>query len=127
MTRAPDAPSAVASLRAPPPVDDPAGPPRVFAASDLFAALQRPAVPAADQVAAMADKDAPNRFQDCWVWRGRPKWDDIFANVKKNRQHRDVGVCFCGSPAIGAALDAQCRKHSDARDDCVFTLHKENF
>ena len=91
------------------------------------AALQRPAVPAADQVAAMADKDAPNRFQDCWVWRGRPKWDDIFANVKKNRQHRDVGVCFCGSPAIGAALDAQCREHSDARDDCVFTLHKENF
>lgn len=21
---------------------------------------------------------APNRFQDIWVWNGRPNWDEIF-------------------------------------------------
>lgn len=32
--------------------------------------------------------DAPNRMQDIWIWNGRPHWDDIFAEMLKNRQHR---------------------------------------
>jgi hypothetical protein len=39
--------------------------------------------------------------QDVWIWNGRPYWDDIFANMKKQRQHPDIGVCFCGTPVIG--------------------------
>ncbi len=72
--------------------------------------------------------DAPNRMQDIWIWNGRPHWDDIFAEMLKNRQHRcrsqtwnlcpqlftyihtyihsDIGVCFCGAPIIGADLAA---------------------
>jgi hypothetical protein len=69
---------------------------------------------------------ASNRFQDIWVWNGRPNWDEIFQvssscpcsplpyllcslsdqyliqENRENRQHSDVGVCFCGAPAIGA-------------------------
>ena len=75
----------------------------------------------------MGDARAPNRFQDVWVWSGRPAWDQVFDQVRSGRQHREIGVCFCGTPVIGADLDRQCRKHSSTDEDCVFTLHKENF
>jgi hypothetical protein len=30
---------------------------------------------------------APNRFQDIWVWNGRPNWDEIFqVRVLSSRQ-----------------------------------------
>ena len=70
---------------------------------------------------------SPNRFQDIWIWGGRPNWDDIFANMKVERQHSDIGVCFCGAPIIGADLQRMCEKYSSSADDCLFTLHKENF
>ena len=45
---------------------------------------------------------AANRLQDIWIWNGRPNWDNVFENMKAERQHSDIGVCFCGAPAIGS-------------------------
>ena len=39
----------------------------------------------------------------------------------------DIGVCFCGAPVIGADLRGMCEKYSSVQEDCLFTLHKENF
>ncbi|KAJ1450860.1 hypothetical protein M885DRAFT_531291 [Pelagophyceae sp. CCMP2097] len=100
---------------------------RIFTPDALFDELRAPSVDAADLVATMADRRARNRFQDVWVWRGRPRWDAIFAVVRAQRQHVDVGVVFCGAPAVGNDLAAMAKKHSNAGDDCVFTIHKENF
>ena len=66
-------------------------------------------------------------MQDVWIWNGRPEWDDVFADIKEHRQHRDIGVCFCGAAVIGAALNRCCRKFTSVAEDCVFSLHKENF
>ena len=43
------------------------------------------------------------------------------------REHADIGVCFCGAPVIGADLKGMCEKYSDAKKNCLFSLHKENF
>ncbi|EGB04413.1 putative respiratory burst oxidase [Aureococcus anophagefferens] len=111
-----------------PPRDEPGALPRVFTARQLFDELLSPAVSSKDQAAAMAAGGAaPNRFQDTWVWNGRPQWDAIFEGVRAGRRHKDIGVCFCGTPVIGADLDRMCKKHSSTHDDCIFTLHKENF
>jgi len=101
-------------------------PPPVFTAEQLFAEMLAPATPAKRMGDAMSQpKDAPNRFQDAWVWNGRPDWHHIFTTVKAQRQHRDVGVCFCGTPLVGHDLARMCSKFSSEKDDCVFTLHKE--
>lgn len=70
---------------------------------------------------------AENRLQDIWIWNGRPQWDEIFREMKEQRQHTDIGVCFCGSPAIGIDLRAMCEKYSSVEEECLFSLHKENF
>ena len=129
VTRAPrPGHGAPAAMRSPPPRDEPGALPRVFTARQLFDELLSPAVSSKDQAAAMAAGGAaPNRFQDTWVWNGRPQWDAIFEGVRAGRRHKDIGVCFCGTPVIGADLDRMCKKHSSTHDDCIFTLHKENF
>ena len=86
-----------------------------------------PTVDSKNQSSKMRNGKAPNRLQDIWVWSGRPMWDDTFETMKTNRQHSDIGVCFCGAPAIGSDLQHMCEKYSDASDECLFTLHKENF
>lgn len=75
--------------------------PPSFTAEDLYAAMLNPPVTSKDCIAKMQDPNAPNRFQDVWIWSGRPDWDAIFAYVKDQRQHSDIGVCFCGAPIIG--------------------------
>jgi len=57
---------------------------------------------------------------------GRPDWDGEFKDLAAIYGREDVGVCFCGAPAIAAALKASCEKLSD-REKTVFRLHKENF
>jgi len=75
----------------------------VFTANQLFAEMLYPQTPAANMTAAMEQpKHATNRFQDTWIWNGRPVWSDIFSSVRNQRQHRDIGVCFCGTPFIGS-------------------------
>jgi Ferric reductase NAD binding domain len=70
---------------------------------------------------------AKNRLQNIWVWNGRPNWDIIFQDMKAQRQHSNIGVCFCGTPVIGNDLKSMCDTYSSYAEDCVFTLHKENF
>jgi len=57
---------------------------------------------------------------------GRPDWDGEFKALSACYGREDVGVIFCGAPAIAAALKASCEKLSD-KDKTVFRLHKENF
>ena len=101
--------------------------PPVFTAQQLWAEMLAPGTPSSKQAETMKMPDAPNRFQDVWIWNGRPEWDDIFSGVQQNRQHRDIGVCFCGVAAIGATLNQMCTKYTNIKEDCVFSLHKENF
>eukprot|EP01036_Dinobryon_divergens_P033073 gene33073-42785_t len=99
----------------------------LFTAEELFKMMVNPTVESKGQIKKMASEDAPNRLQDIWIWNGRPHWDDIFAEMLKNRQHSDIGVCFCGAPVIGADLATMCEKYSSIEKDCYFSLHKENF
>ena len=88
--------------------------------------LQRAAVPGQKAPGGRA----PNQVgEHIWIWDGRPKWDEIFAEVKRKRPPdvNRVGVLFCGHPAVGKDLKKNCKKHSDLERDIVFKLHKENF
>ena len=99
-----------------------------FSAEDLFALLNAPPVKSKEITRRMADpKGAPNRMQNLWVWDGRPDWDQIFTQVKLQRIHPDIGVCFCGAPPIGRDIKAMCHKHSNSKEAVQFSLHKENF
>jgi hypothetical protein len=99
----------------------------LFNADQLYAMLLNPTAPAKEQVERMQDESAPNRLQDVWVWNGRPNWNEIFSDMRDQRQHSEIGVCFCGAPAIGYDLRKMCNKYSSVNDDVLFTLHKENF
>ena len=57
---------------------------------------------------------------------GRPKWEQEFKDIAFERGHENIGVVFCGAPAIAAALKEQCEKQSK-KGHTVFRLHKENF
>ena len=72
-------------------------------------------------------KDAPNRLGDVFVWEGRPNWDHMFGHMKEARISADTGVAYCGPPIIGNALSEACREYSSIEEDCIFTLHAENF
>lgn len=98
-----------------------------FTAEDLYAKLLNPTVESRGQVKKMKETHSENRLQDIWIWNGRPHWDEVFREMKEQRQHSDIGVCFCGSPAIGADLRTMCEKYSSAEEQCLFNLHKENF
>ncbi|CAM9209942.1 unnamed protein product, partial [Ectocarpus fasciculatus] len=101
--------------------------PPSFTADELYNAMMNPTASSKNQFEKMKDKRAENRFQDIWIWNGRPDWDSIFTEMKNQRQHADIGVCFCGTPVIGADLKSMCEKYSNVDEDCLFSLHKENF
>lgn len=99
-----------------------------FTAEQLYMNMLYPTIDSKGQIQHMKKyPKAANRFQDIWIWNGRPKWDDIFTTMKEQRQHSDIGVCFCGAPAIGSDLQKACEKYSNVKEDILFTLHKENF
>lgn len=98
-----------------------------FTADALYAQMLNPTVDSKGQIKKMKDGHPENRLQDVWVWNGRPHWDEIFKEMRDQRQHSDIGVCFCGAPAIGADLRTMCEKYSSVDEDCLFSLHKENF
>jgi len=98
-----------------------------FTADELYSLVLNPTVSSKGQISRMKDVKTTNRLQDIWVWNGRPQWDEVFRDMKEQRQHSDIGVCFCGAPVIGADLRSMCEKYSDAEEQCLFTLHKENF
>ena len=84
----------------------------LFSVDQLYSLLLKPTVSSKIQLEQMQSPDAENRLQDVWVWAGRPIWDDIFADIREQRQHAEIGVCFCGSPAIGYDLKRMCSKYS---------------
>ncbi|GMI05932.1 hypothetical protein TrVE_jg417 [Triparma verrucosa] len=101
-----------------------------FKAKQLQEMMTNPPASSKEQVALQNgsnSRNAPNRLQDVWVWNGRPDWDKIFAQNKRQRQHSEVGVCFCGAAVIGKDLQKNCQKHSSVEEDILFNLHKENF
>ena len=94
----------------------------------IDSAMKTLPVKSKDQKKAMAaPAGQPNRLQDVWVWDGRPEWDEIFSTLREQRQHKDIGCCYCGPGAVGAILGTMCRKYSSSNEDCLFSLHKENF
>jgi hypothetical protein len=101
-----------------------------FLASSLYGAMLNPTESSKSQVSVqngVGSRGAKNRIQDIWIWNGRPDWDAIFAQNKRQRQHESIGVCFCGAPVIGKDLLKNCNKHSSKEEDIVFDLMKENF
>jgi ferredoxin-NADP reductase len=75
-----------------------------FTADELYAKMLNPTVTSKDMIKKMKGTSSQavqdNRLQDIWIWNGRPNWDEIFAHMKEQRQHSDIGVCFCGAPVI---------------------------
>ncbi|KAJ7268158.1 NADPH oxidase [Mycena haematopus] len=57
---------------------------------------------------------------------GRPNWDKMFGSIAQQHPESDVGVFFCGPPAIAKALHENCNKHSDP-ERTRFFFGKENF
>jgi len=84
-----------------------------FSALDLYAAMKLP--------------DKYSRLGDVHIRKGRPNWGDAFKNVATAHPEGDVGVLFCGNPAIAADLEYNCYASSHNRRGGMFTLHQENF
>lgn len=99
----------------------------LFTADELYGKLLNPTVESKGQIKKMRAPNPANRLQDIWIWNGRPHWDEIFQEMKEQRQHSDIGVCFCGAPVIGKDLKSMCEKYTSVPDNVVFSLHKENF
>ncbi|KAJ6488650.1 NADPH oxidase [Mycena vitilis] len=57
---------------------------------------------------------------------GRPNWDKIFGSIGEKHPESDVGVFFCGPPAIASTLHVMSNKHSDIKGTRFF-FGKENF
>jgi len=72
-----------------------------------------------------ADKDAitslraPTHF-------GRPNWDRVFSSLTEKHSNSDVGVFFCGPPAISQTLHTKCNEYSTPGGTRFF-FGKENF
>ena len=102
---------------------------------DIHNALLRPTKPSSSQIDEQVyDEEKYPLNPDfnnlhMWVWKGRPKWDDIFHQVKvRTEEYSDgdkVGVCFCGNPVISQDLKSQCKKQSSRQ--VSFYLHSETF
>jgi len=58
---------------------------------------------------------------------GRPNWPKIFDQVSKLYSGYEIGVFFCGPPALSKSLYKICRGFSNAATNTKFTYHKENF
>ena len=56
---------------------------------------------------------------------GRPKWDEIFANIAADNRGKKVGVFFCGPSVLSKQLHIEANKNSD--QNCSFSYNKENF
>ncbi|PPQ96953.1 hypothetical protein CVT26_005975 [Gymnopilus dilepis] len=57
---------------------------------------------------------------------GRPNWDRIFPSIAEKHPETDVGVFFCGPPALSRSLHQMCNKYSEPKGTRFF-FGKENF
>ena len=58
---------------------------------------------------------------------GRPDWNRVFLDVKKQNPRSDVGVFYCGPKALGSSLHIKCNEHSQDDSGTQFVFGKENF
>jgi NADPH oxidase len=105
---------------------------RQFSAQELMNLLCHPPIKSSNMVQTLkTNPNSANRLQDIFVWDGRPQWDQIFSHQKEQRRYRDIAVCFCGTPIVGADLSKMCKKYSSldrtGENEVLFHLHKENF
>jgi len=68
---------------------------------------------------AITELRAPTHF-------GRPNWDRVFSSIVDKHPETDVGVFFCGPPAISTHLRGMSNKYSDPKGT-RFMFRKENF
>ena len=70
------------------------------------------------------------------LFTGRPKWDRIFQEIRKESFGKEIGVFLCGPPQIAADLKKCSKKYSDDRvanrrdgikNGTYFVFHQENF
>ncbi|KAJ7148748.1 NADPH oxidase [Mycena crocata] len=57
---------------------------------------------------------------------GRPNWDRIFTQLGQKHPESDIGVFYCGPPALATSLRYMSTKYSDPRG-ARFFFGKENF
>lgn len=81
----------------------------------------------ADLYRVMKAPGAHIQMGDVHIYEGRPKWEARFSEINKMHPEGDVGVAFCGSPAICKDLRKMCFLFSRNRPGGIFKLHKENF
>jgi hypothetical protein len=55
------------------------------------------------------------KMGDVHVRKGRPNWPEAFRAVATHHPTGDVGVLFCGNPAIAADLETNCFEASRGR------------
>jgi len=68
---------------------------------------------------AITNLRAPTHF-------GRPNWDRVFPSIAEKHPETDVGVFFCGPPALSKTLHQLSTKYSDPKGTRFF-FGKENF
>ena len=87
---------------------------------DLYNAINNP-----DQAGVSFGRKGAERVH---VHFDRPKWDQYFEEISRESTINRIGVTFCGHPAIGAAIEKACAKHtSKSRGAKTFALHSEVF
>lgn len=58
---------------------------------------------------------------------GRPDWNDIFKEISHDNPRTDVGVFFCGPPALSHTLHTMSNQYSNIKEEVKFFYNKENF
>lgn len=61
---------------------------------------------------------------DIHIWSGRPKWGERFQAVAGAHPSGNIGVHFCGNPAIANDLETMCHKYSSLTEKRYFRFHK---
>lgn len=61
------------------------------------------------------------------VHNGRPQWAPFFETIAaREESDKDIGVTFCGNPAIGSSLTNLCNKYTKTTSK-TFHMHQEVF
>ncbi|GAA5864677.1 hypothetical protein JCM3774_006038 [Rhodotorula dairenensis] len=59
---------------------------------------------------------------------GRPNWDRVFSSIASAHPATNVGVYFCGPPALSSTLHKMCLKHTSGKPGSArFSYSKERF
>ncbi|CAK0877878.1 unnamed protein product [Prorocentrum cordatum] len=107
---------------------------RPYTQAELMAWMKHPKTKSDDmkEVLQKPEKSRPNQVGHTFVWNGRPQWKALFEHVKGVHKRKSpegeapqVGVFFCGAPAIGKDLTRSSQAYSD--QDILFRIMKESF